>query len=232
MKNNSLSHQSSEGSFQSNILIQKAYHGSGIENWEWMTCDTPILLYFLSKMGIKNKDSLKKAAIHLSSLIRENGLGCNSSIPKFRGPGRKSDHCPYANLLALKALRNFSNLCKDEIQSLIDAQINFWENRKTRKIYLFGIGTDFKKIKYPNVYYGIIHVLDVLSLYHEAQETNAFNQMLEIVNSKQNKNGGFIPESIWRAFTKYDFGQKKLPSPTLTYKIAIINHRCGLLDFG
>ncbi|MHA1973270.1 MAG: hypothetical protein ACTSW1_09765 [Candidatus Hodarchaeales archaeon] len=227
--NKILSHQSPEGSFQSNILVPKTFKGPGVEKWDWMSCDAPILLYFLSKMGIKNTDSLKRAAMHLKSLVRENGLGCNSSIPKFRGPGRKSDHCPYANLLALKALRAFSDRCKDEIQHLIDAQVNFWENRKTRKLYLFGMGTKFKKLKYPNIYYNIVHVLDVLSLYPEAQETNAFHQMIEIVNSKQRKDGSFIPESIWRAFKNYDFGQKKLPSPTLTYKIAEINHRCGLL---
>lgn len=180
-------------------------------------------------MGYKTDERIKKAVNHLINLARENGFGCFSSIPKFRGPGRKDDHCPYGNLLALKALafhntQRVRKVCENALQ----AQLDFWENRKQRKIYLFGIGTDFKKLKYPNIYYNIIHVLDVLSLYEDARKTQAFQEMLAIVNRKQREEGGFIPESIWRAYNSYDFGQKKESSPTLTYKIALINHRFGL----
>jgi len=221
------SHQSDDGAFLSNILVPKSFKGTGFEKWDWMTCDAPILLYFLSEIGYRDDPRVKKAAQHLTGLFRENGLGCHSSIAKFRGPGRKGDHCPYANLIALKALAGFKGEEYEKACSLgIQAQIDFWNNRGKRKIFLFGIGTDFKKLKYPNVYYGIIHVLDVLSLFKEARENPAFGEMLDIVNSKQASDGSFTPESVWRAFKGYDFGQKKTPSPVLTYKIALINKRC------
>ncbi|MHA2202229.1 MAG: hypothetical protein ACW991_00935 [Candidatus Hodarchaeales archaeon] len=225
-----LSHQSSDGAFLTNILVPKRFKGSGEPTWAWMTCDIPILIYFLSYMGYKTDQRVKKAIDHLTELVRENGFGCHSSIPKFRGPGRKDDHCPYGNLLALKALANHNTLQVKKVwKSALQAQMEFWENRKQRKIYLFGIGTDFKKLKYPNIYYNIIHVLDVLSLYEDTRKTQAFEEMLAIVNRKQREEGGFIPESVWRAYNTYDFGQKKEISPTLTYKIALINHRCGLI---
>jgi len=225
-----LAHQSPEGAFQSNILVPKAFKGSGKAEWNWMTCDAPIVLYFLAHMGYHEDDRIISAVNHLIDLARENGFGCHSSIPKFRGPGRKDDHCPYANLLALKALARFTlPKIKAVCQAAIQAQVDFWNNRHERKIYLFGIGTDFQKLKYPNVYYNIIHVLDVLSLYPEARKTSAFKEMLTVVNQKQDKQGSFTPESGWRAFQPYDFGQKKVPSPTLTYKITQINARGGLL---
>ncbi|MFQ5820954.1 MAG: hypothetical protein ACE5I5_13260 [Candidatus Heimdallarchaeota archaeon] len=225
-----LAHQSSEGAFQTVLLVPKSFKGSGKPEWNWMTCDAPIVLYFLAHMGYHADKRVLKAVNHLVGLARDNGFGCHSSIPKFRGPGRKDDHCPYANLLTLKALAAFSQpKIKEVCRTAIQAQLDFWKDRGKRKIYLFGIGTDFQKLKYPNVYYNIIHVLDVLSLYAEAWETPPFREMLTVVNKKQAKIGSFTPESIWRAFNKQDFGQKKHPSPTLTYKIALINYRCGLI---
>lgn len=224
-------HQTEEGTFQSNIMVPKSFKGSGIASWEWMACDFPILIYFLVKMGFQSDNRVKKSIDHLIGLIHDNGLRCCSSVPKFRGPGRKADHCPYANLLALKALADSSGTkrIKDTCSNAIQAQLDFWENRTKRKIYLFGIGTDFQKLKYPNVYYNIIHVLDVLSLYQEARESPLFQEMLAVVNDKQNKDGSFTAESVWRAFKNYDFGQKKASSPTLTYKIMEINNRCNMI---
>ncbi len=225
-------HQTNDGAFQTKILVPKQFKGSGEASWDWMTCDIPILIYFLSTMGFQDDLRVKKAIKHLVGLIQDNGLRCYSSIPKFRGPGRKEDHCPYANLLALKVLANFldSKYIQDACSNAIQAQLDFWKNRTERKIYLFGIGTDFKKLKYPNIYYNIVHVLDVLSLFKEARESNYFQEMLTIVNNKQNEDGSFIAESVWRAFKNYDFGQKKYSSPTLTYKITEINNRCNNLD--
>lgn len=225
------SHQTDDGAFLSNISVPKSFGGTGEANWEWMVCDIPILIYFLRNMGYEDDSRVKKAIKHLTSLIRENGFGCFSSVPKFRGPGRKADHCPYGNLLALKALANISNKEINKVtQIALKAQLDFWDNRKERKIYLFGIGTDFKKIKYPNIYYNILHVLDVLSMYKNVHESKGFKEMLTILNSKQSDDGCFKPESVWRAYKVFDFGQKKLASPTITFKIAEINNRCGLLQ--
>lgn len=225
-----LNHQTEEGVFQTNITIPTRFKGTGEPSWEWMSCDFPILIFFLSKMGFQKDPRLIKAVNFLNDLVRENGFGCHSSIAKFRGPGRKDDHCPYANLIILKALADFSDSKYDRAKNIaIQAQLDFWKNREKRKIFLFGMGTDFKKLKYPNVYYNIVHVLDVLSLFENARSSEGFQEMLNIVNDKQKSDGGFIPESIWRAYNKYDFGQKKVSSATLTYKITCINDRCRLI---
>jgi hypothetical protein len=224
-----LAHQTEEGAFQTLLLIPKRFKGTGEADWGWMACDIPILIYFLCNMGFQDDVRVRKAVDHLTGLIQDNGLRCYSSIPKFRGPDRKGDHCPYANLLALKALARYSDNkhIRDTCSNAIQAQLDFWKNRTQRKIYLFGIGTDFQKLKYPNIYYNIIHVLDVLSLFQEAKESSHFHEMLTIVNNKQSEDGSFVPESVWRAFKMYDFGQKKISSPTLTYKITEINNRCN-----
>jgi hypothetical protein len=47
--------------------------------------------------------------------------------------------------------------------------------------------------------------------------------MLSIINSKQQEDSSFIPESIWRAWEDWSFGQKKQSSLWLPYRVAMIN---------
>ena len=41
--------------------------------------------------------------------------------------------------------------------------LSHWKQRKEKKYYLFGMGSDFRKLKYPYVWYDILHVCEVLS---------------------------------------------------------------------
>jgi hypothetical protein len=219
-----LSHQSENGSFQSLLEIPERYGGKGVPELSWMLCDAPILLFCLQKMKVKDR-RVDDAVGHLLSLVDGNGWRCRTSSG-FRGPGRKADHCPYANLIALKALVENPKLrYSDEVQKGVDAQLDHWTNRDGRKIYLFGIGTTFRRLKYPLVWYDILHVIDVLSLIPYAMDDPRFIEMLGIINSKQLENSSFKPESVWRAYKDWSFGQKRKSSPWITYKVAHINER-------
>jgi len=219
-----LSNQSEEGSFQSKLEIPIRYGGSGTPKMGWMVCDAPLLLYSLLKLGVDDK-RVTEAADHLISLVDSNGWRCKTSTG-FRGPGRKTDHCPYANLIAVKALvEEPKYLESDAVLFGVEAQIEHWSNRDGRKLYLFGIGTTFGRLKYPHIWYDILHVLDVLSKVPCAREDSRFVEMLDLVNGKQLDYGGFIPESVWQAFKGWSFGQKKEASPWIAYKVALINSR-------
>jgi hypothetical protein len=113
----------------------------------------------------------------------------------------------------------------DAVRIGVEAQLEHWRNRSGRKFYLFGIGTTFGRLKYPHVWYDILHVLDVLSKTPYVKEDSRFFEMLNYVNRKQLDNGGYVPESVWRVFKDWSFGQKKESSPWLSYKIALINSR-------
>lgn len=41
--------------------------------------------------------------------------------------------------------------------------------------------------------------------------------MIEIIKGKQTEEGLFIPEAVYQKCKGWDFGQKKVPSPYLTY---------------
>ena len=98
-------HKSDEGPFQLPTNIPKHFGGSGNTEWAWALCDAPIIIYSLTKFGLKD-EQIQKAVKYLVGLVRENGWLCTVSkeLGKFRGPARKGDPCPYATLVMLKML--------------------------------------------------------------------------------------------------------------------------------
>jgi hypothetical protein len=216
--------RSEDGLFKSKLEIPVRWRGEGDDEIMWLLCDSPILVYALQKFGLDN-ECTREATRMLVWLSENNGWRCKSSNPKFRGPGKKEDHCPYANLIILKALSLSQYKDSEVIKNGIDSHILHWENRYGTKIRMFGIGTTFNKLKYPNVWFDILHVVEVLSRYSYAQEYNEFWEMWEIIKEKQQPEGGFIPESIYNAWKGWSFGQKKEPSPWMTFRILDIAKR-------
>lgn len=218
--------QNSEGPFQGKISIPTHFGGNGQPELAWMLCDFPLLLSFLIRAGHQNHIAVQSAVEFLMKRAENNGWRCAGSMPKFRGPGRKDDFCPYATLIGLQVfsdLPDFHN--SPAVLTAIDSINWHWEHSAERKIYMFAMGTHFRKLKYPLAWYDLIHVLDVFSHFEYAKETYSFQNMLAYLLPEQQPDGGFIPGSIYTAYKDWDFGQKRISSPTLTLAIMRILRR-------
>jgi len=220
-------HVSEEGLIQLPTNIPAHFGGTGEDKWAWALCDAPLLMYSAVKMGLMGNGA-HKGLKFLLSLARENGWPCKVSkeLGKFRGPGKKDDPCPYANLIMLKLLALFENY-KDSRDVRIGAEclLGLWEKSRERHPYMFFMGTDFRKLKVPFVWYDILHVADVLSHYGFATKDERFAGMLELINSKADEEGLFMPESEWQAWKAWDFAPKKKPSAWLTFLVYRVNKR-------
>ncbi|HPN33295.1 MAG TPA: hypothetical protein PK843_02205 [bacterium] len=214
-----LKHQSAEGPFQLPMNIPVRYGGMGEDQWAWALCDAPLIVYALVKFGLANERAVQAATKYLAGLVRDNGWPCavSKELGKFRGPGRKDDPCPFANLAMLKALSEIEAL-RDSPACHIgaDTLLTLWSESTTRHPYMFYMGTDFRKLKVPLVWYDLMHVLDVLSRFSWLKEDTRLLDMLEILKSKADQQGRFTLESIWTAWKDWEFGQKKEPSRWLT----------------
>ena len=84
---------------------------------------------------------------------------------------------------------------------------------------MFYMGTDFRKLKAPFVWYDILHVLDVLSQLSWLRNDSRLKEMSDIIKSKADNEGKYTPESEWKAWKGWDFGQKKQPSRWLTFLV-------------
>ncbi|MFQ5813613.1 MAG: hypothetical protein ACE5I2_10575 [Anaerolineae bacterium] len=225
-----LAHQSAEGAFQTVTLVPKAFGGTGEDTWTWMLCDAPTLLYALLAMGLGEDPRVQRAVDHLVGLVDENGWRCvvAPELGKFRGPGRKADPCPIVNVYALKALAQVPELL-DSPATRTGAEMLLWhwEHQTERKIYMFGIGTDFRKLKYPFVWYDILHVVDVLSRFPFVHADPRFREMVEAITAQADGTGRYTATSMYRAWKGWSFADKKNPSPWLTFLVLRVQKRIG-----
>lgn len=218
-----LDHQAADDVFQVKVNIPTRFGGTGQDQFAWMLCDAPSIVYALRKLGVTDR-RVKAAAQQLARLRRDTGWPCAASAEagKFRGPGRKSDPCPYANLMMLKALAQTREWHDDAgCHSGADVLLNLWQQRKEQRPYLFAMGTDFAKLKAPLIWYDILHVTEVLTHFEWLRQDNRLAEMVALVKAKADDEGRFTPESIWQAWRDWDFGQKRHPSAWLT----LIAHR-------
>jgi len=95
--------------------------------------------------------------------------------------------------------------------------LSHWQHRRERKFYLFGMGTDFAKLKYLFVWYDILHVVDVLRRYPFAKGDSRFEEMREVITAQADGEGRYTAGSMYRPWADWSFGDKKRPSPWLTF---------------
>ena len=225
-----LAHQSSDGAFQSPINIPEAFGGTNEDLWTWIACDAPTLLYSLLSLGLGGDRRVERAITHLADLVDDNGWRCTAApeLGRFKGPGKRSDPCPIANVYALKAI----SVAPKWIDSRAahrgaEMLLSHWEQRGQRKYYLFGIGTDFSKLKYPFIWYDILHVTDVLSRFPFARDDSRFREMLDTLIVQADEDGRYTAASMYRAWNGWSFADKKRPSPWLTMLVMRIRRRVG-----
>ncbi len=223
-------HKSEEGPFQLPVNVPIHFGGSGADTWAWALCDAPTIIYALAKFGLEKDEQVRKAAKYLVEFVRENGWPCvvSKELGKFRGPGRKGDPCPYATLVMLKMLAQLDEW-KESRQVRVGAEclLDLWEKSRVQHPYMFYMGTDFRKIKAPFVWYDILHVLDVLSQFGWLRNDPRIAEMSAIVKSKADPEGRYTPESEWTAWKGWDFAQKKEPSRWLTLLVLRVLRRTG-----
>lgn len=223
-----LIHQSTEGPFEIKLNIPAVFGGSGKDEWCWTLCDAPLLLWCLTKIGLKNDMRLENGIRYLVGLVRENGWPCASSplLGKFHGPGKREDPCPYANLLMLKLLGSIEEYQgSEQAMSGVQTALALWENSQNQHPYLFRMGDDFRKLKAPLIWYDILHFADVLSCFPQIHKDKRFVEILSIIRSKANPQGAYTPESVWMKWKDWEFSQKKQPSRWMTLIVARIEKR-------
>ena len=225
-----LAHQSAEGALQSLINIPKAFGGDGRDHWAWVLCDAPLLIYALLAMGLGDDPRLARAVDHLAGLVEENGWRCVAApeLGRFRGPGRKTDPCPIANVYALKALAQAPGwLDSPAAHAGAEMLLRHWALRAEIKPYLFGAGTDYRRLKYPFIWYDILHVTDVLSRFPFTHGDVRLREMAAAIAAQADGQGRYTATSMYQAWMGWSFANKKDPSPWLTFLVLRVLKRLG-----
>lgn len=118
------------------------------------------------------------------------------------------------------------------VQSLV-SELSGWpgtvisSHKSARQPYMFLMGSDFRKLKVPLVWYDLLHVLDVLSRFAWLHEDPRLLDMAGVLKSKADAQGRFTSESVWTSWKDWEFCQKKQPSRWLTLLAWRILNRIG-----
>ena len=225
-----LGNKDENGLYKSMTNVSKHFGGTGEDTLAWAFCDAPLMLLALLRAEVSYEDHVKQGVDYLVQFQRENGFPCGVSkeLGKFRGPGRKSDPCPYVNLIMLKLFLMIPEYAESEnVRVSINTLLDQWENSRESHPYMFFMGTDFRKLKAPAIWYDLVNVIDCLSQYPFVLKDPRFQEMIDIMEAKANPEKQFTPESVYLKCKAWDFGQKKQPSPWLTHVCLQILSRAG-----
>lgn len=192
-------------------------------------CIPTILLSSLVKMGYKTDQRLKR---YLDLILSTQRLDGGWHCAKSRTVGQRLQHtesCPMDNLNILMLCGQFAEYREDpRFNGALGLLLSHWERKTDNwRPYGFGVGSQFKKLKYPAIKYGILRVLDVLSLFPYALHSDLFQDMLDFVH-KKSVDGKYYAESVVKSYAEFDFGQKKEASRWITFLIKRIDQRVNL----
>lgn len=223
-----LDHIGADGLPRCLIELPTVFGGTGKPEWDWMLCDTPLLLDCVQSLGLDDDLRVCTGLDALADLSTDAGWLCASSFPGVRGPGRKADPCPYANLVSLRALSH-SPQHRDTpaTRASTEVLLGHWQTQADKKLRMFGIGTTFRRLKYPFVWYDLMHALEVLTRFEWTHDDPRLHEMLGMLVDGADPAGLYKPGSVWMAFKGFDFAQKRGPSPTLTLAAWRIRCRVG-----
>jgi hypothetical protein len=189
-------------------------------------CISAIILSSLAKIGYKDNLHVKKYLQGITESQRLDG-GWHCDIDRAKGNKlQDAASCPMDNVNILMLLGQYKEFRADErFNGAIDLILTHWRRRAEKwRPDGFGIGSEFKKLKYPDITYGILRVLDVLSLFPYAVRSDEFKEMLDFTVQKS-RDGKFYAESDSGSYSEFDFGQIKEPSRWITFLINRIQKR-------
>jgi hypothetical protein len=193
-------------------------------------CFTGILAESLARLGYANERRLERAYVWLSERQRRDGGFWCKNTGQPGGPREREPSCALGTLCVLSALSVHPTIRNRELCARSAAfLLKCWDNRG--KIKYAGhdsqIGTGWDKPKYPFTDYRILGYLDVMSRLPAARQDPRLRKMTRLLMSKQDAEGRVRPESIHRAWSDFDFGQKKEASRWLTFLTCRVLRRLG-----
>jgi len=199
--------QSREGTFTMPPNVQDNYF-----------CMSAILIASLSRMGYRDDPRvIKYAQAAMSAQMPGGGWDCYGE--SFSAEGS----CPMDDMNILMLLGQYPQYRDNpQLYGAIEHLVAHWG--EGTHLYGFGVGKRFRSLQYPAVKYGILRVLDVLSLFPYAVKSRAFQSMLDFVHAKA-VNGRYFAESTDMVYTDFDFSQTAEPSRWITFLVNRIDKR-------
>jgi hypothetical protein len=208
-------------------------HGGFDHTKSWHTrpyiCVSHVMTYALARFGYLDDPRVQRAYEQLEQWRRLDG-GWHPNKLNLPGNEREADpSCPFGTVNVLKAvIANPALRGSETAKAAAEFLLTAWARRgEPYRPVGFGIGASWDKTQYPLVHYGLLKTLDTLSLVDGIEADNRYQEMLDRLRSKQSPDGKWLAESVNKPYSGFDFGQKKQPSPWITFLALRILNRSG-----
>jgi hypothetical protein len=183
-------------------------------------CMSAILVSSLAQMGYRDDPRVQKyIRSALGARCHQGGWHCYGDETGAGDIGA----CPMDNLNILMLLGQYeAHRGSPDLNGPIDILLKHWYSRLN--LHGFGIGRRFMSLQYPAVKYGILRVLDCLSLFPRAIASPHFQNMLDYVHNKA-EDGRYYADAIDSMYVGFDFAQTTAPSRWITFLVTRIDKR-------
>jgi hypothetical protein len=185
-------------------------------------CISHVMTYALARFGYLDDPRLGRAYEYIEAWQRKDG-GWHPTEACQAGHEREDDpSCPFGTVNVLRAVAANPSMREGEVSRRgVKNVLELWERREEPyRPVGFGMGSTFNRLQYPFVQHQLLKTVDTLSNFPAALRDSRFGEMLDAVVEKQTDDGTFKPEGVNKPYAEFDFGQKKAPSPWLTFIIA------------
>lgn len=191
--------------------------------WHISPCNSPVITYSLYGLGYRT-GVVKKSIEKLKELWNsEIGWFCHFFF--VEGQHKKVNAgCPIAGMMALDVFSLIPEL-KESIYSKNAFTPILFHKEFGETLYYFGRSKKFWTFKYPYVWYNGLYLADVLSRFYFLKKSPVLQECIDWIIQNQDKNGRFKPTSIFMPYKNWDFGNKKEPSPWITFLVCRILKR-------
>ena len=172
---NFLQTQSPKGAFITEFGMEPGYF-----------CKSAILLSSIARMGYQDNSHVERLVQLLVSNQRlDGGWYCNPNHD-IGASLQFEPSCPQDNLNILLLLGQYDKYRNNpRFNGAIDLLLKHWEMRDTgTQIVYFGVGRRYQSLRYPATRYGILRVLDAISLFPYSANKSNFQSMMDFVHQK------------------------------------------------
>jgi hypothetical protein len=190
-------------------------------------CISHVMTYALARFGYLDDARVQRAYDYIEEWQRLDGGWHPTEACLPGGEREKDESCPFGTVNVLRAVAANPELNdSDVVRRGVDFVLTCWERRKEPyRPVGFGMGGTFNKLQFPFVQHQLLKTVDTLSGFPAAIEDERYKDMLAAVTEKQTSEELFTPEGVNKPFAEFDFGQKKVPSPWITFLVARAHHR-------
>ncbi len=169
----------------------------------------------LAALGLIDDERLQRTYQYIVETQRLDGGWIHSKSAQRGQPREHVPSCPHATLNVLWALAEHPELRESRVaRDGAEVVLRHWAERT--RLYGWGIGSTWPRLKYPFIWYGLLKYADVLSRFAFLKDDPRLREVIAVLIAKQDDAGHWRAESVYKYWKDFDFGQKKAPSPWIT----------------